>query len=109
MGTLFRISALRLEEFADWFAMSDAGDTNGDGYGDLVVGSYDEKIASIPEAGAVNVLYGSAAGLQATGTGGPDDQFWFQGENGMQDIAEAGDVFGRAITSDETDGVNAGR
>src|SRR5207248_1814733 len=70
-------------ENGDLFGRSlGAGDYNGDGYGDLVVGSYDEKIASIPEAGAVNVLYGSAAGLQATGTGGPDDQFWFQGENG---------------------------
>jgi hypothetical protein len=66
-------------ELGDLFGRSlGAGDFNNDGYGDLVIGSYDEKIASIPEAGAVNVLYGSATGLQADGVGGPDDQFWFQ-------------------------------
>jgi FG-GAP repeat protein len=73
-----------------------AGDYNTDGYGDLVVGAYDEKIASIREAGSVNVFYGSSVGLQADA---PDDQFWFQGQDGMADLPEAGDVFGRAITS----------
>jgi hypothetical protein len=92
-------------ELGDLFGRSlGAGDFNNDGYGDLVIGSYDEKIASIPEAGAVNVLYGSATGLQADGVGAPDDQFWFQGVNGMADIAEAGDVFGRAITTGDFNG-----
>ena len=42
-----------------------AGDFNGDGFGDLAVGVPSESEVS-PFAGAVNVLYGSAAGLTST-------------------------------------------
>src|SRR5207249_6144676 len=57
-----------------------SADFNGDGYPDIAVGTIFENIGSSDlNAGAVNVMYGSAAGLQATGTGGPDDQFWYQG------------------------------
>ena len=42
----------------------------------------------------VEILYGSSTGLQATGTGGPDDQFWTQDSPGVQDRSEAGDYFG---------------
>src|SRR5204863_4709421 len=47
-------------------------DFNGDGFADLAIGVSSEDVGTIADAGAVNVLYGSAAGLQATGAGGPD-------------------------------------
>jgi hypothetical protein len=48
--------------------------------------------SNIPtDAGAVNVLYGSAGGLQATS---PDDQFWNQDSAGVKDTAEGDDGFG---------------
>jgi FG-GAP repeat protein len=84
-------------ENGDLFGRSlGAGDFNGDGFGDLAIGAYDEKIDRIREAGAVNVLYGGPNGLQADN---PDDQFWYQGVNGLADTPENGDEFGRAITT----------
>src|SRR5439155_300336 len=72
-----------------------SADFNGDGFQDVAVGTIFENIGSSDlNAGAVNVMYGSAAGLQATGTGGPDDQFWYQGENGMLGQPHTGNHFG---------------
>jgi hypothetical protein len=59
------------------------------GRDDLAVGVPSEDIGTITEAGAVNVLYGSAAGLTATG-----DQFWHQDRPGIKDVVEEDDVFG---------------
>ena len=47
-------------------------DFNGDSFGDLVVGTFNED-TSVPDAGGVNVVYGQAAGL---GSGG--NQFFTQ-------------------------------
>jgi hypothetical protein len=78
-----------------------AGDFNGDGIADLAAGSL-EGVGSAKSAGAVNVLYGSLAGLQATGTGGPDDQFWTQDSPGVQgDGARKGDLFGSYVTGED--------
>ena len=41
------------------------------------------------DAGAANVLFGSAAGLTAAG-----DQIWHQDSAGILDVAEAGDLLG---------------
>jgi hypothetical protein len=71
-------------------------DFNGDGFADLAIGVSSEDVGTIADAGAVNVLYGSGAGLQATA---PDDQFWTQDSPGVQDLAETGDEFGAAITA----------
>ncbi|MDQ1068480.1 FG-GAP and VCBS repeat-containing protein [Streptomyces canus] len=40
-----------------------AGDTNGDGYPDLAVGVYSEKVGSMEDAGGVHVLRGGKSGL----------------------------------------------
>jgi hypothetical protein len=81
-------------ETSDRFGSSvAAGDFNGDGFADLVAGVPFEDVASVGDAGAVHVLYGSAAGLQATA---PDDQMWSQDSPGVLDLAEAGDKFGFA-------------
>ena len=74
-------------------------DFNGDGFADLAVGARYEDVGTKSNAGSVNVLYGSSAGLQATGTGGPDDQFWTQDSAGMQDQADPGDKYGQSIAA----------
>lgn len=76
------------------------GDFNGDSFGDLVVGVPFEDVGTISDAGAVNVIYGSASGLTATG-----NQLWTQDSSdsfGGQDIidqAEASDRFGSVLTA----------
>ena len=73
------------------------GDFNGDGIGDLAVGVPFEDIADaqggiIQDAGGVNVIYGSPAGLSATA--GPGDQFFGYGEtNGRAGSALASGDF----------------
>ena len=60
-----------------------AGDFNGDGRDDLAVGVPDEDIGGVATVGAVNVLYGGAGGLSATG-----NQLWHQDSPGVLDTAE---------------------
>jgi hypothetical protein len=82
-------------------AVSEQSDFNNDGFTDLAIGVPGEDVVTsggtITDAGAVNVLYGSATGLQATAR---DDQFWTQGNDGVQDTAEAGDRFGTVGAGD---------
>jgi FG-GAP repeat len=61
------------------------GDFNADGFTDLAVGAPNEDVGADPSAGAVNVFYGSAAGLPAT------SQVLLQGN------PEIGDQFGVAL------------
>src|SRR2546428_5551135 len=76
----------------DFFGSSlGAGDFNNDGFADLAIGVPLEDVGAITHAGAVNVLYGSAAGLQATS---PDDQLWNQDSAKVRNTAEIGDQFG---------------
>jgi hypothetical protein len=74
-----------------------AADFNGDGYADLAVGIPHEDIEYVPtpaeDAGAVQVLYGTAEGLDAEG-----NQFWHQGAP-VRDVGEEGDRFGYALAS----------
>jgi hypothetical protein len=65
------------------------GDFNGDGFTDLAVGAPSEDVGAAPSGGAVNVFYGSAAGLPATSQvrlqGNPEvgDQFGFALDAGL--------------------------
>ena len=93
-------------ESSDWFARSLAsGDFNGDGYVDLVVGVplEDEEggTKQRKDSGAVNVLYGSAAGLQAIS---PAAQFWDQDSPHVKDNDEAGDYFGHNLAAGDFNG-----
>jgi hypothetical protein len=72
-----------------------ASDFNADGFSDLAIGS-GESVDGHDEAGAVNVLYGSAAGLQADA---PDDQFWTQNSPGVKGRSQHQDRFGHALAA----------
>ena len=53
-----------------------------------------ESIGTVEEAGGVNVLYGSAAGLSADG-----NQFWDQDKPGIEGGAEEDDRFGYVLAA----------
>jgi len=76
-----------------------AGDFNDDGFDDLAIGVPLEDVGAIVDAGAVNVIYGSAGGLTAAG-----NQFWNQNSAGIADAAEASDQFGHALASNDFNG-----
>jgi hypothetical protein len=76
------------------YAAAARSDFNGDGRGDLAVGVPGEDVEAILAAGAVNVLYGSAAGVNTSG-----DQFWNQDSSGVEGGAEAGDNFGSSLAT----------
>ncbi|HEX8103234.1 MAG TPA: proprotein convertase P-domain-containing protein [Solirubrobacteraceae bacterium] len=67
------------------------GDLGKSAHADLAVGVPDEDLAGA-DAGVVQVRYGSAGGLTATGA-----QLWSQGSGGLGETAEAGDRFGAAL------------
>jgi hypothetical protein len=79
------------------FALA-VGDFNTNGFDDLVIGAISEDIGAIQDAGAVNVLYGSAARLTTTG-----DQQFFQGSGGLVGTAEEGDFVGAALATGDYD------
>jgi hypothetical protein len=86
-------------ESGDKFAFALAsGDFDDDGFGDLAVGVPAEDLGSIKNAGAVNVLYGSASGLVATG-----DQLWTQ-DSANAGTSETHDTFGFATYAADFDG-----
>ena len=68
------------------------GDFNGDGRDDLVVGVPGEDVGSVVDAGAVNVIYGTASGL-----GGGQNQLFTQDTAGVANNAETGDAFGSSL------------
>jgi len=76
------------------------GDFDGDGYFDLAVGVSHEDVGSVAQAGAVSVIYGTAAGgLDVAGS-----QYWNQNEPGMAGGAEEDDHFGWALAAGDFDG-----
>lgn len=74
-----------------------AGDFDQDGFDDLVVGVPREDLL-VANAGSVNLLLGSAAGLTDAG-----NQAWHQDSVGIEDTAEADDQFGHALVAADFD------
>src|SRR6266511_88201 len=72
-----------------------AADFAGDGRTDLAVGAFGENTF----AGVVHVLYGSPAGLTASGS-----QLWSQDSPGVAGGAEPDDRFGNALTAGDLNG-----
>jgi hypothetical protein len=86
-------------EEGDGFGIAlDAGDFDGDGFDDLVVGAVSEdRSMTVFGSGAVSVIFGSGSGLQ-DGSLGLDDQFITQDNDGAdEDPAESDDQFGRDL------------
>jgi hypothetical protein len=84
-------SAESNDHFGSSFA---AGDFDDDGFTDLAVGAPTEDVGAVADAGAVNVIHGSASGL--TGSGG---QVFTQNSAGVASSAERGDLFAFAMTA----------
>ena len=79
-------------------AVTASGDFDGDGFADLAIGIPAEDLGGEPNAGAVQVLYGSPSGLTAR------DQLWHQGTAGVPGANEAGDLFGLTLGVGDFDG-----
>ncbi len=88
-------------ELGDHFgAALAAGDFNADGAADLAIGASHEAIGATDDAGAVQVVYGSAAsGLRLTG-----NQFWNETNVATGGAAEAGDFWGIALAAGDVTG-----
>lgn len=78
-----------------------SGDFNADGRTDLAIGVPGESVAGVAGTahGAVQILYGTAAGLSTAG-----DQIWTQDSAGIADAAEAGDRFGASLATGDFNG-----
>ena len=78
-------------------SVSSAGDVNGDGYDDLIIGAYRADPNGNTHAGETYVVYGGAS---ASGTGGVLDLSDLDGTNGfILNGIDAGDYSGRSVSS----------
>ncbi len=73
-------------------------DFNGDNFADLAVGAPGEGVGGAAGAGALNVLYGSATGLE------PSAEVFTQGSGGVDGAAEQDDSFGAAVAKGDFNG-----
>jgi hypothetical protein len=75
------------------------GDFNNDGFADLAISVPYEDVGTpaVPDAGAVNVLYGSAAGLKSA-----NNQYFTEATAGLS--PSPNDLFGTGITTGDFDG-----
>jgi hypothetical protein len=88
-GQLFTQVGGAVEAEDEFGSQVAAGDFDDDGFAELAAAAPLEDIGTNPEAGAVSVLPGSAAGLTAAG-----GQSFTQNSPGVAGVAEAGDTFG---------------
>jgi hypothetical protein len=89
-GRLFTQVAGLVEAGDQFGSALAAGDFNHDGFADLAAGAPIEAVGALEFAGAVSVLYGSAAGLTTTG-----GRLFTQ----VAGLVEAGDQFGSALAA----------
>jgi len=95
-----KIAVKQVAEELDGFGWSlAAGDFDSDGFDDLAVGVPGEGLGTNFQAGAVNLLYGAAKGLNAKG-----NQIWHQNIKGVREKAGVFDQFGSSLTVGRFDG-----
>jgi hypothetical protein len=88
------------DEEDDWFGNDlSIADVDGDGYGDLAVGTIHEDVGTADIAGGVTVLRGSATGLTTTGA-----QSFTQDTAGVPGTAETADRFGASVRLSDLNG-----
>jgi hypothetical protein len=75
-----------------------AGDFDSDGYDDLAIGAWLEGIGSVSDAGSINVIYGSASRLTATG-----NQLFDQDSNYVGGSVQANAHFSEAMAVGDFD------
>jgi len=85
----------------DFGGVLTTGDFDCDGYADVVIGVPREAISSDDDAGALHVLYGGSGGLTSV------NDLYYQGNGGVNGVAEAGDQFGAALAAGNIDGDDA--
>ncbi|KAB2958329.1 MAG: hypothetical protein F9K16_13590 [Thermoanaerobaculia bacterium] len=83
------------DRFGDALA---TGDFDGDGCADLAIGISGEDIGTVTNAGAIQIVYGSASGLTATG-----NTFFRQGAGGISANPEPFDYFGQSLAAGDFD------
>lgn len=76
-----------------------AGDFNSDGLADLAVGAPGSTVSGRSEAGDLTVLFGTPAGLTASG-----DKLLSQAGSGIAGNPQSGDQFGWALATADVDG-----
>lgn len=75
-----------------------ASDFDGDGRDDLAIGIPNQPVQSLDSPGAVQVLYGSTAGLTTRG-----NQFWSRQTPGVKGQAKTVQLFGYALAAGDFD------
>ena len=86
-------------EAGEYFGNSvTVGDFDNDGFDDLAIGTSYDRVDGI-RAGSVNILYGSANGLRASG-----DQLIHQNSPGVKGVIQSGDHFGSSLGSADYNG-----
>lgn len=79
--------------------ITDVGDTDGDGYGDIVIGlEWDDGIAGAHKGGSVHVVHGAANGPYG------DTQVFTQDSAGVPGTGEKGDSFGTELDLGDING-----
>jgi hypothetical protein len=74
-------------------------DFNGDGFGDIAIGSPGEAIGTVADAGAVYVFYGSGSGFSTSSS-----QVWHQSSSNVDGVPQSGDHFGQSLAVGDFDG-----
>ena len=92
----FILNGIDARDFSG-FSVSSAGDINGDGYDDLIIGAYEADPGGDSDAGETYIVYG---GANAPGTGGVLDLSDLDGTNGfILSGIDGDDQSGRSVSS----------
>ena len=77
------------------FSVASAGDVNGDGYDDILIGAHDEETRG-RKSGAAYLIYGSSTGISGMSLAKADAKFTGEapGDKAGASVASAGDVNG---------------